>query len=250
MVKQTAGRDQLGTFAPKFAELNDDVLFGEVWSREDTLSLKMRSILTVTVLVSKGLVDSSFEYHLATAKANGVTREEMGEILTHVAFYAGWPNAWAAFRVALNVYGDEADNGAGTAFAPMFGLGAPNDAYAPYFIGQSYLNPLTNAAEAGIGMSNVTFEPGCRNNWHIHHAEKGGGQILICTDGRGWYQEWGKDARALAPGDVVVIPAGVKHWHGAADNSWFAHIAFEAPGEGASNEWLEPVDDARYAALA
>ena len=110
MVKQTAGRDQLGTFAPKFAELNDDVLFGEVWSREDKLSLKMRSILTITVLVSKGLVDSSFQYHMATAKANGVSREEMGEILTHVAFYAGWPNAWAAFRVALEVYGDEADN--------------------------------------------------------------------------------------------------------------------------------------------
>ena len=107
MVKQTAGRDSLGEFAPKFAELNDDVLFGEVWSREDKLSLKMRSILTVTALVSKGLIDSSFQYHLTTAKKNGVTKSEMAEILTHLAFYAGWPNAWAAFRMAVEVYKDE-----------------------------------------------------------------------------------------------------------------------------------------------
>lgn len=246
MVKQTAGRDQLGDFAPKFAQLNDDVLFGEVWSREGELSLKMRSILAVTVLVSKGLVDSSFKFHMATAKANGVTREEMAEILTHVAFYAGWPNAWAAFRVALEVYADDADAGASDDFAPTFGKGMPNEAYAQYFIGNSYLNPLTNPAEAGVGLANVTFEPGCRNNWHIHHAEKGGGQILICTDGRGWYQEWGEEPRALHPGDVVVIPAGVKHWHGATADSWFSHIAFEAPGEGCSNEWLEPVDDGQY----
>lgn len=131
-------------------------------------------------------------------------------------------------------------------FTPMFGMGNPNDAYAQYFIGNSYLNPLTNPAEAGIGMSNVTFEPGCRNNWHIHHASKGGGQILVCTDGRGWYQEWGKDPQELTPGTVVVIPAGVKHWHGAACDLWFSHIAFEAPGEDTSNEWLEPVDDSQY----
>ena len=246
MVKQTAGRNMLGEFAPKFAQLNDDVLFGEVWSREDKLSLKMRSILTVTTLVAKGMFDTSFEHHMANAKNNGVTREEMSEILTHVAFYAGWPNAWAAFRAALEVYGDEADDGAGAEFSPMFGKGNPNDAYAQYFIGNSYLNPLTNPAEAGVGLANVTFEPGCRNNWHIHHADKGGGQILICTDGRGWYQEWGKEPQQLLPGTVVVIPAGVKHWHGAAADSWFSHIAFEAPGENCSNEWLEPVDDSQY----
>lgn len=131
-------------------------------------------------------------------------------------------------------------------FNPMFGMGAPNEAYARYFIGNSYLNPLTNPAEAGVGLANVTFEPGCRNNWHIHHADKGGGQILICTDGRGWYQEWGKEPQGLTPGTVVVIPAGVKHWHGAAADSWFSHIAFEAPGEGCSNEWLEPVADEQY----
>ena len=98
-------------------------------------------------------------------------------------------------------------------------------------------------------MANVTFEPGCRNNWHIHHADKGGGQILLCTDGRGWSQEWGKEARALRPGDVVYIPAGVKHWHGAARDSWFSHVAFEAPGEGCSNQWLEPVEDGEYGRL-
>lgn len=106
-VKQTAGRDALGEFAPKFAELNDDVLFGEVWSREDKLSLKTRSIITISALVSKGMVDKSFQYHLMTAKQNGVTKTEMAEILTHLAFYAGWPNAWAAFRMAKEVYSEE-----------------------------------------------------------------------------------------------------------------------------------------------
>ncbi len=130
-----------------------------------------------------------------------------------------------------------------TAFAPLFHLGNPNDAFAQYFSGNSYLQPLAPA------VANVTFEPGCRNNWHIHHASKGGGQILLCTDGEGWYQEWGKPAQALRPGDAVTIPAGVKHWHGAAKDSWFAHIAISVPGEDTSNEWLEPVSDAEYDAL-
>lgn len=244
MVKQTAGRNQLGEFAPKFAELNDDVLFGEVWSREGQLSLKMRSILTVSALVSKGLVDNSFQFHVQSAKANGVTRGEMAEILTHLAFYAGWPNAWAAFRVAVEIYQDDAGADGG-----LFGIGAPNEAFAQYFVGKSYLKPLTNPQET-VFMANVTFEPGCRNNWHIHHAEKGGGQILLCTGGRGWYQEWGKEARELLPGDVVTIPAEVKHWHGAAKNSWFSHVAVECPGEGTANEWCEPVNEAEYGTLA
>ena len=130
--------------------------------------------------------------------------------------------------------------------ANIFGKGQPNDAYARYFIGHSFLNPLTKAGECPIAMSNVTFEPGCRNNWHIHHAGRGGGQMLICTAGEGWYQEAGKAAQSLAPGAVVYIPAGVKHWHGAKKDSWFAHIAFDVPGEDASNEWLEPVTDEEY----
>ena len=98
-------------------------------------------------------------------------------------------------------------------------------------------------------MYNVTFEPGCRNNWHIHHADQGGGQILVCVAGRGWYQEWGQEARELYPGDVVNIPMGVKHWHGAAADSWFSHLALEVPGENGSNEWLEAVSDAEYSKL-
>ncbi len=128
----------------------------------------------------------------------------------------------------------------------VFPIGNKNDAYARFFIGQSYLCPLTTE---GVFIGNVTFEPGCRNNWHIHHAKAGGGQILLCTAGRGWYQEWGKEPRELHPGDAVVIPAGVKHWHGAAKDSWFAHLAVEVPGEETSNEWLEPVDDEQYGKL-
>lgn len=124
-----------------------------------------------------------------------------------------------------------------------FAQGSPNTAYAQYFIGNSWLNMLSTE---GVIIGNVTFEPGCRNNWHIHHADKGGGQILLCTAGKGWYQEWGQPARELKSGDVVVIPAGVKHWHGAAKDSWFVHLAVEVPGENTKNEWLEPVGDAEY----
>ena len=130
----------------------------------------------------------------------------------------------------------------------VFGKGEPNTGFAQYFIGESFLNPLTNPKET-IFLANVTFGPGCRNNWHIHHAAKGGGQILLCTAGEGWYQEEGKPAVSLIPGTVIVIPAEVKHWHGAKKDSWFSHIAFEAPGEGGSNEWCEPVTDEEYNAL-
>lgn len=130
--------------------------------------------------------------------------------------------------------------------SPLFPMGGPNDAYAQYFVGQSYLSMLTTQ---GVPIGNVTFEPGCRNNWHIHQAETGGGQILLCTDGRGWYQAWGEPARVLRPGDVVVIPPGVKHWHGAAADSWFTHLAVEIPGEHTASQWLEPVDEAAYRAL-
>ena len=131
-------------------------------------------------------------------------------------------------------------------FTTVFARGAKNDAYAKYFVGQSYLNMLS-LEQVVIG--NVTFEPGCRNNWHIHHADKGGGQILLVTGGRGYYQEWGKEARELLPGDVVNIPSGVKHWHGAAPNSWFAHLAIEVPGENSRNEWCEPVAEKEYKSL-
>ena len=241
-IKQTAGRNALEKFAPKFAEINDDILFGEVWSG-DGLSPKIRSMLTVTTLVAKGMIDSSFDHHRAFAKANGVTKGEMAELLTHIAFYAGWPNAWAAFRKAKDIYAE--DDGR---FGGLFGLGEPNTAYAKYFVGNSYLNPLTGPRKS-VYMANVTFEPKCRNNWHIHHAASGGGQILLCTDGRGCYQEAGKQARELHPGDVVTIPAEVKHWHGAAKDSWFSHIAVECPGENTKTEWCGAVSDEEYDAL-
>lgn len=242
MEKQTAGRDSLGEFAPKFAELNDDVLFGEVWSRENKLSLKIRSIITITSLISKGIIDTSLQHHLQTAKNNGVTKTEMAEILTHLAFYAGWPNAWAAFRLAKEIYTDEEKDEHGG----FFGIGEPNDNFAQYFVGNSYLKPLTNPNETNVFIANVTFEPRCRNNWHVHHATSGGGQILLCVDGEGWYQEEGKKAVSLKPGDVITIPANVKHWHGAKANSWFSHLAVEVPGENTNNEWLEKVEDEEY----
>ena len=243
--KQTAGREALGEFAPKFAELNDDVLFGQVWSREDKLSLRDRSIVTVVALMAQGLTDSSFRYHLTTAKNNGVTKTEIAEILTHAAFYAGWPKAWAAFRMAKEVWAEvnTADAKAKHQNEMAFPIGAPNDAFAKYFIGQSYLAPLSTQQ---VGIYNVTFEPGCRNNWHIH---KGGGQILVCVAGRGYYQEWGKEPQELHPGDVINIMPGVKHWHGAAPDSWFSHLAVEVPGENRRSQWCEPVSEEEYQKL-
>ena len=140
------------------------------------------------------------------------------------------------------MFGDNMEH-AGNETMGIFPRGGANTAYAQYFVGNSYLNMLSTE---GVVIGNVTFEPACRNNWHIHHATKGGGQILLCTAGRGWYQEWGKPARKLHPGDVVNIPAGVKHWHGAARDSWFVHLAVEVPGENTRNEWHEPVSEAEY----
>lgn len=130
--------------------------------------------------------------------------------------------------------------------ANKFGTGNPNDAFAKYFVGNSFLNPLTNPKDTAVFLANVTFEPGCRNNWHIHHAKTGGGQLLICTAGEGWYQEEGKDAVELKEGTVITIPPEVKHWHGAKKDSWFSHIAVEVPGEETSNEWCEKVSDEEY----
>jgi 4-carboxymuconolactone decarboxylase len=190
---------------------------------------------------------------LENAKHHGVTRKEIAAVITHVAFYAGWPKGWAVFNLAKEVWAEDmpapdaaTDAKSAHAAEMVFPIGAPNDAYAQYFIGQSYLAPVSTEQ---VGIYNVTFEPGCRNNWHIHHAAQGGGQILLCVAGRGYYQEWGKEAVELHPGDCVNIPANVKHWHGAAPDCWFSHLAVEVPGEQCSNEWCEPVDDAQYAAL-
>ena len=244
-ITQTAGRDQLGEFAPEFAHFNDDVLFGENWNNTD-IDLKTRSIITIVSLMSMGITDSSLTYHLETAKKNGVSKEEIAAIITHTAFYAGWPKAWAVFRLAQNVWTEntpaltEKDKYQQTI---MFPIGEPNDAYAQYFVGQSYLAPISTEQ---VKFSNVTFEPACRNNWHIHHAKSGGGQMLVGVGGRGFYQEWGKEPVEIKEGTVIHIPANVKHWHGAAPDSWFSHLAFELDGEETSNEWLEPVSDEDY----
>lgn len=250
-IVQTAGRKQLGDFAPEFAHFNDDVLFGENWNNED-IDLKTRSIIVISVFMGRGLVDSSLKYHLQTAKANGVTKKEIAAIITHAAFYAGWPVAWAVFNMAKEIWTEDEEVGSDNSGMAeyqrsiFFPIGDPNDAYAQYFDGQSYLAPVCGQP---FPIANVTFEPGCRNHWHIHHADKGGGQLLICVGGKGYYQEWGKEAVLMTPGTVIEIPEGVKHWHGAAPDSWFSHLAFEIPGENASNEWLESVSDDDYSRL-
>ena len=247
-IVQTAGREQLGDFAPEFAHLNDDILFGEVWSRNDLLSLRDRSIVTLTSLISQGITDSSLTYHLQTAKKNGITRTEISEIITHIAFYAGWPKAWAAFRLAKDVWNEDiTEINAKTEHQKrmIFPIGDPNP-FSQYFTGNSYLAPLSNEQ---ITFFNVTFEPGVRNNWHIHKADKGGGQVLVGVAGRGWYQEEGKPAVEILPGTVIHIPSNVKHWHGAQKDNWFSHLAFEIEGENSSNVWLEPVDDDDYLQL-
>lgn len=247
-IVQTAGKMQLGDFAPEFAHYNDDVLFGENWNNRD-IDLKTRCIVTMVALMASGITDSSLVYHLENAKAHGVTRAEAAAIITHAAFYVGWPKGWAVFRLAKDVWKEETtgeDAKAAHAAQMVFPIGAPNDGFAQYFTGQSYIAPLSTSQ---VWIFNVTFEPGCRNNWHIHHADKGGGQILVCVAGRGYYQEEGKEAQELHPGDVVNIPVGVKHWHGAAKDSWFSHLAVEVPGENGSNEWLESVTDEEYSLL-
>ncbi len=246
-IVQTAGREQLGDFSPMFAHLNDDLLFGEVWN-EEAISVKTKCIITVVSLMASGITDSSLGYHLMNAKKNGVTKEEIAAIITHATMYVGWPKGWAVFRMAKEIWNEEQpvltekDKYQNTIFFP---IGEPNP-YGDYFVGQSYLAPLSMEQ---VPMFNVTFEPGCRNNWHIHHAAKGGGQMLICVGGKGWYQEWGKDAVEMTPGTVINIPANVKHWHGAAADSWFSHIAVEVPVEDGKTEWLEPVSDEDYCKL-
>lgn len=246
-ITQTAGRNSLGEFAPEFAHFNDDVLFGENWNNTD-IDLKTRSIITVVALMSQGVTSDALKFHLMNAKNHGVSQKEIAAVITHTAFYAGWPHAWAVFNLAKEVWNEksteltEKDRYQNEIFFP---IGDPNP-YGDYFVGQSYLAPVSTEQ---LAVYNVTFEPACRNNWHIHRAKSGGGQMLICVGGRGYYQEWDKEARELHPGDIVNIPANIKHWHGAAPDSWFSHLAIEIDGEDSSTEWCEPVSDEEYLKL-
>ncbi len=246
-IVQTAGRNSLGEFAPDFARYNDDVLFGEVWN-DETIDLKTKSTIVISVFMGRGLVDSSLKYHLETAKKNGITKAEIAAIITHAAFYAGWPMGWGVFNLAKEIWKDDdqpASEKDKFQQEVMFEIGDINPVNQ-YFTGDSYLAPVSNSQ---VTCFNVTFEPGCRNFWHIHHASEGGGQMLIGVAGKGWYQEEGKDPVEILPGTVIHIPANVKHWHGAQKDSWFSHLAFELDGTDASNEWCEPVSDEHYNAL-
>ena len=246
-ITQTAGRAQLGAFAPTFAHLNDDVLFGEVWN-EAAIDVKTKCIITVVSLMASGITDSSLGYHLQNAKNNGVTKAEIAAIITHATMYVGWPKGWAVFRLAKEIWNEaepvtsEKDAYQNSIFFP---IGEENP-YGQFFVGQSYLAPVSTQQ---VPVFNVTFEPGCRNNWHIHHAKSGGGQMLICVGGRGYYQEWGREPVEMTPGTVVNIPPEVKHWHGAAPDSWFSHLAIEVAGEETGNTWLEAVSGEDYGRL-
>lgn len=207
-------KGKLFEFAPAIDEYLKAHLFGDIFSR-DNIDWQTRELATIAMLAVREGVESQLNSHINIGKHNGLSDEQVAEIINI-----------AGQSKAQNV---------------MFGFGKENTAFSKYFIGKSYLNPITTTN--GVPMYNVTFEPRCRNNWHIHHK---GGQILLVTSGRGWYQAWGEEARELRPGDVVNIPAETKHWHGAAKDSWFTHIAVEVPAEGSSNEWLEPVTDEVY----
>ena len=212
-------------FHPQLDEYLKTHLFGDIFAR-DVLDWRTREIVTIAALAARPETAPQMKAHIAIGKLNGITDAQAAEIVGRVAVLCDrdpsrLPSDWSPIPV-----------------------GEPNTAYAKYFIGNSYLHKLTLDQVPAFG---VTFEPGCRNNWHIHHAKAGGGQMLIVTAGEGFYQEWGKPARRLKKGDTVNIPANVKHWHGASPDSWFQHIALEVPGTEQSNEWCEPVDDAAYA---
>jgi alkylhydroperoxidase/carboxymuconolactone decarboxylase family protein YurZ/quercetin dioxygenase-like cupin family protein len=210
-------------FHPQLDEYLKAHLFGDIFAR-DNMDWRTRELATIAALAARPETKPQMTAHIAIGKINGVTDAQAAAIVARVQRPAKpeqLPADWSPIPV-----------------------GNLNTGFAKYFIGNSYLHKLTLDQVPAFG---VTFEPGCRNNWHIHHAKTGGGQILIVTAGVGYYQEWGKPPRRLEKGDTVNIPAGIKHWHGAAPDSWFQHIALEVPGTEQSNEWCEPVDDAAYA---
>ncbi|MGN0867610.1 MAG: carboxymuconolactone decarboxylase family protein [Oligosphaeraceae bacterium] len=210
-------------FHPQLDEYLKAHLFGDIFAR-DSLSWRTRELATIAALAARPETAPQLRSHIEVGKKNGLDDGQVEAILRLVRCPedpALLPPDWSPFPV-----------------------GEPNVAYARYFLGRSFLAPVSGKQ---VPMASVTFAPGCRNNWHIHHASQGGGQILVATAGEGWYQEWGAPARRLRPGDTVNIPAGVKHWHGAGPDGWFQHLAVEVPGAEGRTEWLEAVDDAAYA---
>lgn len=212
------------TFAPQTDYYLKSHLFGDIFAR-DNLTYADRELITVSALSAMTGVEPQLSAHIAGARNMGVTEEQLQNI---VVALAGKVGSAEAGRLASLLQTD-------------WDKGQPNTAYAQFFVGNSYLRPYTD------GIANVTFEPACRNNWHIHH---GAVQVLVCVSGRGLYQEWGKDAIELTPGKVIAIPQGVKHWHGATADSWFQHLAFHTDVQPVnSNEWLEVVSDEQYSQL-
>ena len=212
-------------FEYEFAEATDYYLkahlFGDIFAR-DNLTYADRELVTVSALSGLEGVEPQLKAHIAGARNMGVTEEQLQSIVV---------------ALAANGLLAEAGRLAGL-LETEWPQGKSNDAYAQYFVGQSFLQPYFG------GVANVTFEPRCRNNWHVHH---GAVQVLICVSGKGWYQEWNKPAVPLTPGTVIAIPEGVKHWHGAAADSWMQHLAIHTQEQpGATNEWLEPVSDTQY----
>lgn len=241
------GRPYNYTFCPAEDYYLKAHLFGDIFAR-DILTWAERELATISALASIEGLAPQLTSHVGGSRNMGLKDDEIHAIPETLASLVGEKEAYRAAQAIAKVFGEEF-----TEKQPFVGFdfpkGQPNNAYAQYFIGDSYLAPLkpVNLSEGEstvLPMSNVTFEPGCRNNWHIHH---GGRQILICVGGEGWYQEWGKPAVRLKVGDVVDIPEGVKHWHGATKDSWFQHVATHvATGGAQSNEWLEPVTDEQY----
>ncbi|SEQ68190.1 carboxymuconolactone decarboxylase family protein [Basfia succiniciproducens] len=215
----TGQKVDISALSPEIDRYLKTHLFGDIFA-SDLLNWQEREIVTVGALSHLQNVESQLNAHIGISKKNGVSDEQIAAI--------------------------KAIQPSGLPQLSQFPIGEPNDAYAQYFTGKSYLYPVSTEQ---VKMFNVTFEPSCRNDWHIHHATKGGGQMLIVTAGRGYYQEWGKPAQELKPGDVVHIPANVKHWHGAAKDSWFQHLAVELEGENTRNEWAERVTDEEYLKL-
>lgn len=232
-----SGRPFDYSFAPSTDYYLKAHLFGDIFAR-DNLTFADRELATISALAGIEGVEPQLKSHVSGARNMGLSDAEIHSIPAALDAAGAAASAWRARKAITEVYGRTFGED-----APLpFPKGQPNTAYARYFTGNSYLAPLASG-EGRLPVSNVTFEPRCRNNWHIHH---GGGQILICVSGSGWYQEWGRPARLLRPGDTVDIPAGVKHWHGATRDSWFQHVAISVPAENASTEWLEPVDDEAY----
>ncbi len=215
-------------------------LFGDIFAR-DVLSFADREIVTISALSSIKGLDAQLKSHVGGSRNMGVTDSQLRAIPEVLRTRVGELEAWRAKKAVASVLGEEFGEGQPVE-NQLFPIGNPNTAFARYFVGNSY---LANIADESAPLFNVTFEPGCRNNWHIHHKA---GQVLICVGGEGLYQAWGQPVRRLRPGDVVVVPPEVKHWHGATSHSWFQHIAMEVPAEGRSNEWCEPVSDEAYAA--